>query len=132
MNLVEKVCKRLGVVIGEEWEGTDGAKYKILSDGSIIKNEVIDYTSWDNLMKGEVTPVWEPKEGEEYFVPHFSNEERLRYLNYEWSKTRFHIWNFENNIAFKTKEEAIKCTNEMLKTFNKNLNTEKGEIYNEN
>lgn len=117
--MLELICKELGVEIGEEWKNDVGDTYKIDRDGLFYKYSIGDWeevSSFDymKLLKGVLKPIWKPKKGEEYYVPDIMSIKDLRYYNYTWFDDDIDEFYFSKNIVFKTKEEAIECTNYML------------------
>ena len=121
MNLLEKICKELGVEIGKEWVGTDKGLYKFDNHGNLLKYHN-SHKNWykeqyltSKIISGELKPVWKPKIGEEYFFPYIDMETHERWDFSYWEDTNIDMWYLENNLVFKTKEEALKATNKMLK-----------------
>lgn len=118
MSLVEKLCKELGVEIGEEWKATDGKHYYIDSRGYLVNKteEGHIYTDWiERVLSGELEPTdptWEPKHGDSYFIPTLSEEDK--YAGFVWMDMERDIKNRKKNIVFKTKEEAINMTEKIL------------------
>lgn len=125
MILLEKICEELGVDIGERWTGSDGYDYKITEEGLIgfyyptsdnEENFDADTELWVNIILGELRPKWRPEVGQTYYIPYIHSKEEERQLNYIWEdgrRTDKFLW--DNNLVFKTKEEAIEATNKMLK-----------------
>ena len=107
---------KLGVEAGEEWRGNDGEKYKITETGEFIR---IDETNWFNvddwiprLLTGKLKPIWEPKEDEFYYIPNIYEEKK--FTRYKWINDIEDNKYARFNIVFKTKEEAITCTEKIL------------------
>lgn len=113
MNLIETICKELGVAIGETWESIDGNSYCILSDGSITAGgSNRGYNYWEDIFKGLVRPKWRPSVGDIFYVPTLSAQ---GYNYFYWDgTTNIDIWYYDNNMVFKTNEEAVKFSNRLL------------------
>ena len=120
MNLLEKICKELGVEIGETWESNDGYEYKINEYGEIwewdkLHDEWIQSTfTLRDVVIGELRPVWKPKDGEMYYTPRFTHDQNHRYCADVWRNGKWDNWAYDNKLIFKTKEEAINCAHEMI------------------
>lgn len=126
--MLEYVAKKLGVELGEEWEGNNGVTY-IIEEEAIIEyyepdeSSETDYDSWimsgyevyADILQGKLKPIWKPKEGDVYFTP---NPARHRY---EWradevicKNDSYDEWALERGLAFKTKKEAQAVADKML------------------
>ena len=123
MRLLEKICKELGVEVGEEWLGSNGYYYTITKESDIKVRDPEDkepsgesLVYWDDILTDKVKPVWKPKKGEEYYVPDIKSIKDLRFYNYTWFDDEADEFFFSKKIVFKTKEEAIECTNRILET----------------
>lgn len=119
MDLLEMICKELGVEIGEKWEGNDGYKYRISKNGKIfVYDKRGFYTGscgfgrWESVFNGDLKPKWKPKWKEEYYVPDLLIKD-LYDVRY-WTGSEFGKQTLERNLAFKTKEEAINCAISMI------------------
>lgn len=123
MSLLEKICKKLEIEVGDSWAGDAGKQYKINEYGQVrVWNEeygewIESYYNLGHVINGDLKPKWKPKEGELYYVPYIHSNKEKRYTVYTWDNdckvARFH---FENNLNFKTKEEAIETTNKILES----------------
>ena len=58
--------------------------------------------------------VWEPKEDESYYLPDFSAEMVARHIYLAREVRTVYQWQLEHGLIFRTKEEAIAKTKEML------------------
>ena len=126
MNLLEKVCKELGVAIDEIWEGNDGQRYRITSKGIIewyAGNEGDqDLCAWivskDSIYKqifmGELKPAWRPSIGNIYYIPNISANRNLRYRVQIFDNTEVDNWYLDKGLIFSTKDEAIEYVNELM------------------
>lgn len=117
MSLVEKLCKELGVEVGEKWIGNDNKEYAIRPNGQLLnfKENSIDIglDCIERVLRGELKPIWKPKLGETYYVPSITMEDK--YIALTWTETEGDKRNQERGAVFKTKEEAIEMGNKMLK-----------------
>lgn len=125
--LLEKICKELGVEVGEEWTGVgvhqNPPKYKIQDNTLWIYHRfnfkggkyswkeasMADYVS---LIKGEIKPIWEPEIGEYYWTVDFIEEDKV--YEYMWYDNETENRLLKRGLIFKTKEEAMKVANKML------------------
>ena len=119
MSLLEKLCKELGVEVGEEWKNDVGDTYKITDKGLYYKWtptgwDECDRHDYNRLLTGKLKPVWKPKVGDRYYYPFFIADESERYVFTCWGDTDGDKWYRDNDLMFKTKEEAIECANKML------------------
>ena len=134
MSLVEKLCKEIGVEIGEEWKATDWNTYWIDPEGTLymveysgIFNQHRHFTEKNisKILSGEIRPVepaWEPKFGKKYYVPSISMEDK--YISLTWTDTEGDRRNQERGAVFKTKEEAINMTEKILGFIKEEINNE--------
>lgn len=122
MTLLEKMCEELGVKIGEEWKGNDGGHYKINPSGRLWKVEYIDnleenaYERLENIervLTGELKPTWKPKTGEPCYIPN-PTWEQMYERKYWGGGNEYYKLMWERGLVYKTKEEAIRCAEEMI------------------
>ena len=123
MRLLEKICKELGVEVGEEWLGSNGYYYTITKESDIKVRDPEDKEAsgeslvyWDDILTDKVKPVWKPKKGETYYSPYINALYHSEvYVPETWGEDRQHdqvMW--DRCMVFKTKQEAINCANEMI------------------
>lgn len=132
MYLLEKICKEIGVEVGEEWIGVGELhkpiKCKIENNTLWIYHkhafEEDDKYTWkeagsavyEALLKGRLKPAWKPKNGETYYFPYIHSKEEERYVPFTWEKgCKIDKFRWDNNLVFKTEEDAVKATNKMIK-----------------
>ena len=114
------MCKELGIEIGEEWGANDTNTYKITTNGHLerLENDIFcirDYMFQD-LLTGKLKPVWKPKAGEIYYIPDIPWEnEGDRCFYGTWANDEEDVYRLENNLVFRTRNEAIARANEILK-----------------
>lgn len=127
MSLLGKLCKELGVKIGEEWTGSDGKTY-IIENECIIEyydpdvNSDTDYESWvmseyevyAKILQGKLVPMWNPKRKDEVYTICFLKRDYI--YSFPWLGTPCEQNMLEKGLVFKTKEEAMDCANKMVKS----------------
>lgn len=123
MILVEKLCKELGVKVGEKWIGNDGKAYTISKTGKIFKYNDdgfcigSGYGEWEKIFTGSLRPKWKPKVGDTYYVPYLDFIDEGQYYNVRtWNNTKYGRVMLQYNLVFRTKEEATEATSKMLKS----------------
>lgn len=117
-NLIPKICKMLGVELGEEFKikGREGAIYKFIVDGLLVSDDDAEkvYTSTHvplvGLVRGDIEIVkipWKPKNGEKYwgFLYSSLNDAWLLCL-YTWDNNPEDCAFYKAGWVFHTKEEA--------------------------
>ena len=119
MSLLEKLCKELGVEIEEVWVGNSGSTYKIDKSGEVLrwKNNdgwVKSIFTLQEIVLGELKPVYQPKFGDAYYYPEPHPVESCRYDVNTWGDNDWNYWHLKNNMVFETKEEAIDASNKMI------------------
>lgn len=128
MALLEKLCQEIGMESGEEWIGvgvhTNPPKYTIADNTLWIyhKYKSQDDSKWEwkeasmadyvALIKGELRPRWVPEWGEGYYYPRV--DLKRGWEGFHWADTTNDNHRLNNNLVFKTKEEAVECANKML------------------
>lgn len=120
MNLLEKICKELGVEIGEKWLASDGYYYHISEIGEIgvfnTNDEILShgYMYWEDIFNGLVRPIWKPITGGYYWTVEFDEIDKV--YKYSWHNSDVEQMLLKRGLVFKTKEEAMNVANKMLKT----------------
>lgn len=126
-NLMCKICKMLGVELGEEFKikGYDGLTYKLTDNGLELttvdgqKTKWFDHGALNSLLKGKMEIVklpWKPKKGTDVYTFSFTTYEyNSRFCPHKgvWYVTRWNWSGFPWQIAtldkgwvFRTKQEA--------------------------
>lgn len=120
MSLLEKICKELNITINEEWLANDGNQYIINEEGAIFQvdkpmlTEVVQ-SNWKRLVRGDLQPVWKPKDGDVFYVPDvLSWEKSEMFLCFDWKDNEYNQELLSKKLVFRTKEEAMICTHKML------------------
>lgn len=119
MNYMKQVAEMLGLEWDEEKQKSnefilniDNAKYEcVLGNYGISTTDKIYQKSFRwlvSLLNGDATIIkkpWKPKLGDVFFVPNISTN-RL-YESDTWLDYDEDIFRFDNNLIYRTKEEAI-------------------------
>lgn len=128
MNLLEKLCKELGVGVEDVWLGSDGFKYKITQEGDLVfvepntdpktKARISHFEKVDDmsrLLTESLKPAWRPKKGDEVYTICFLEDDYV--YDFIWKGgTPWEQKMIETGLVFKTQEEAIACANKMLES----------------
>ena len=121
MDKVERICNELGVRVGDHFRDRNGNLYYI---NTIGKTFVLDVNRnyyekddlYNKLILGDIVPVWSPKLNEIYYAPSVSQV--LGFSNHTWVESKQDVNRFRRGFVFKTKEEAIECTNDLCSYWN--------------
>ena len=120
--MLNLICDKLCIVIGEEWLGDNGKTYMINNFGALweVENPNLSgkdiQSNWMLLLTGKLKPLWKPNKGAMYYVPEIqSSDVDDRYVMASWNGGYTDIHRLTNNMVFSTKEGAIEAANEMLK-----------------
>lgn len=118
MNLLDLICKELGVEVGEEWLGSDGYYYHINEYGQVrIWSDEYDewtesYYNLGHVINGDLKPRWKPVKDEGYYYPRIDFRQGYAYTT--WEGDLQDIYRVTNNLVFKTKKEAVEVADKML------------------
>ena len=119
--MLNLICDKLGIVIGEEWLGDNGKTYMINNFGALweVENPNLSgkdiQSNWMLLLTGKLKPLWKPKEDDVYYMPSiYWSDIDDRYWMTRWTGDPTDMHRLKNNLIFQTKEEAIEATNEIL------------------
>lgn len=128
MSLLEKLCKEIGVEVGEEWLGNDGKTYIIEKESIIEYYEPVnynnsdseDYASWvlsgyevyADILQGRLKPTTKPKKEEIYYIPDITTPKLYHAMM--WMDVEEDIEFYEKGLVFKTKEEAANMAREAM------------------
>lgn len=126
------MCNSLGVKINEPFKANDGKEYVINEDAIIFeskdKTEVIrdvwkkssselfenSGRLYHKILNKELVPIWKPKLNDYYWTVDFLSDSNVKQL--KWSDSEKDIKLYNNNLAFKSKPEAIKKSDKMLES----------------
>lgn len=122
--MLDVICKELGVDIGEEFTAKQqGGCNQIFKLDKMHGFQVYNSTAnqwvgagshiYKQLILGELKPSYIPQNGDKYCVPTLAIE-GYNWFHWEGINDPIDKWYFDNNMIFKTKEEAIECANKML------------------
>lgn len=122
---MKEIIKMLGVKLEKEFCITGFPKdvrFKFTEDGLYYYNEEQGW--WEGasyiftrLLVGEakiVASPWKPDDGESYYVPNLSAEEK--YCMLTWCHSSEDKLQYQRGLVCKTKEEAVKMTNSLLES----------------
>lgn len=118
MDLLEMICKELGVEVGDSWAGDAEKQYKINKYGQVrVWNEeygewIESYYNLGHVINGDLKPKWKPKEGEKYYYPEIAYN--TQYGVSYWKNGTVDNLRLMRGIVFKTAEEAIECATNMI------------------
>lgn len=95
---------------------------KISKDGKVyvwntenVEPEIYREREFLSMLKASIKSKWRPVENETFYTPFIQVEESNRWDEYVWySNNEDCLFLLEQNLVFKTKEEAIKATNRLL------------------
>lgn len=120
---MKEIIKMFGVKLEKEFCITrfpKDARFKFTEDGLFYYNE--EKSWWEGasyiltkLLSGYakiVVPPWKPDDGESYYVPNLSVEEK--YCMLTWCHSSEDKLQYQRGLVCKTKEEAVKMTNSLL------------------
>lgn len=119
--MLELICDKIGVELGDSWSGDNGKRYMINEYGQVRvwNNEYAEwiesYYNLGHIITGELNPKWITKVDEVYYIPNInSRREYLRYDTRVWENDEHDEFYYNNNLVFRTKDEAIECANKMI------------------
>lgn len=110
-TLLDNIRELLNLKEGQDkWIGNNGNEYTINNYGEILRKD--NYIDLRYIKLNDIKQRWKPKNGETYYTPSLGNIDS--YCSKYWTNDPNDIRLFDRGLVFKTKEEAVECTEKML------------------
>lgn len=133
-NHMAEVAKIFGVELGEPFKITSGIQDDYQSYYRFTENNCFE-TSYDGvewkttiaavllkyILMGDIRIVklpWRPREGEKYYIPYISTQQKGMHVTYYWNNDHIDIEHYRMGLVCKTPEEAVALTEKMLVAIN--------------